>query len=177
MGWEKVDVDGTKYDFYKQKFALECGPACVAMVGGIIGKGMSLNTARDAIRKYEKGSTKLYNLNWSKDATISMESLSQALTDRKIIGARHRKSKVWDEPWWKKLVTKETTSSYPSILRVYDPYSHFIVCLGTGSGGDIELLDPEYGHITLPIDNCRSYDRPDKVQTNMIDQWVVVTTK
>jgi hypothetical protein len=172
MAWEKVDVAGKKYDFYRQEFAVECGAACVAMVGKLYGRGMSISEARNAIRGNELSSLKFYNSNWETDATLSMTSLSQALSNRGINGARHRKSKSWDEAWWIKLVTKETTPSRPSILRVYDPYGHFIVCLGQ-RGAVIDVLDPEVGHITVPVSSCRSYARPDKAQTNMIDQWVV----
>jgi hypothetical protein len=175
MGWEKVTVNGKQYDFYRQEFAVECGAASVAMVGKLYGKGMSISEARQAIRGNELASLTYFNTNWNTDATLSMTTLSQALSNRGITGARHRKSKVWDEAWWIKLVTKETTPSRPSILRVYAPYGHFIVCLGLRGTG-IDILDPEVGHITVPISSCRSYARPDKVQTNMIDQWVVVTT-
>lgn len=177
MAWQKVTVDGDEFDFYKQEFAVECGPSCVAMVSKIAGKGMSLTDARKAIRGNEFTSVGLYNTNWQQDATSSMKSLSQALASRKVGNAKHWKSKKWDEAWWIRKVTEDTTKLWPSIVRVYDPYGHFVVCLGKGNGGDIELLDPEYGHITVPIGNCRYYDRPDITQTNWIDQWVVVTTK
>lgn len=118
------------------------------MVAAAMGKGLSMNDARHGVRKVEKHEQG-FNLNWDQDYTNDMRSLVQVLA---VCGIRDA---MYSAPgglnaYLAKL--RNAGPSKPAILRVYNPYGHFIVCVGQGNtAGIFNLMDPELvnGHVRI----------------------------
>jgi hypothetical protein len=166
MGWIDVNLhDGSTVKLYKQEFANECGPSCVATISRIFGRIGDIALVRRTIGDVDhhhppSGGRHDWHLDWA-----YMESLTQALSQRGFRMVRTRKDLAPNE--YKQFCERKYLMS-PAILRVAwaDGSGHFVVTVGKNRSlvqDFIEILDPAFGYQRVSLINFPAYAPRDAV--------------
>ena len=161
MPWTHVNLhNGSVVQLYRQQFAQECGPSCVATLGRMFGRGMDIGPARTTIGAVDHNRPPGGGMghNWQQDWSY-MTSLTQALSQYGFRMAHTRKNlslNIYRQ------FCEERHLRSPAILRVEWPNGtgHFIVAVGKNRAQQqnfIEILDPEYGYQRVSLTDFPNY--------------------
>jgi len=161
MPWTLVKLhNGSQVLLYRQEFAQECGPSCVATIGRIFGRGMDIGPARRTVGAVDhnrppSGGT---GHDWEQDWAY-MVSLTQALSQYGVRMAYTRR-KLSQANYLRFCEGRHLQS--PAILRVkwQGGSGHFVVTVGKNRAQQqnfIEILDPAYGYQRVSLTDFPKY--------------------
>jgi ABC-type bacteriocin/lantibiotic exporter with double-glycine peptidase domain len=185
VGWTNVTLhNGLTVALYKQRFANDCGPSCVATVGRLFGMDMDIEPARKVIGSvdYKHPPSIQEGCDWIANWAY-MTALTQALSSYGVDMAYT----LHDVPADKFMSFCEARhQKSPAILRVEwaNGDGHFVVTVGKNGATQqdfIEILDPAHGYQRVSLSKFPIYMPRDpithtKVAEGTLDRYWSVKT-